>query len=92
MSRSRVVLALAFAAGIAACSSERQHNNPDEDTGSSAGQPATQTDSLVTGEAIQTTPPPAESAEPTATATGDTLRQSNTDSIRGGAGDTSRTP
>lgn len=76
MSRARTIAPLVLLAGLAACDlGDARHNYPDEKaTEETAGTGTTLQDSLVTGEAIQTAPPPVDDAQPTATATGDTLQ------------------
>lgn len=86
MSRARTAAPLVLLAALAACDlGDTRHNYPDEEGSEAAASPgATLQDSLVTGEAIQTVPPPATDAQPTGPATGDTLH--------GAAGDTARRP
>jgi hypothetical protein len=74
MHTTRFALIPLALAALAACGGDAEHNYPDEEGSAAASAPAaTLQDSLVTGEAIQTVPPPVESAEPTGVATGDTL-------------------
>ncbi|HEU0077004.1 MAG TPA: hypothetical protein VFQ76_05100 [Longimicrobiaceae bacterium] len=86
MYRARSAALVLLAAGLTACDlGDARHNYPDEEGSRAASQPgATLNDSLATGEAIQTVPPPVEGAQPTSVATGDTLG--------GAAGDTTPRP
>lgn len=75
MPRARSYGFFLLLAGLVACGASDDHNVPEqesEETGEAY--PATLQDSLVTGEAIQTGPPPVEGREPTAIATGDTVQ------------------
>lgn len=94
MNRARSAALVLLAAGLAACDlGDARHNYPDEEGSKAASQPgATLNDSLATGEAIQTVPPPVEGAKPTAVATGDTLEGAAEDSLSGMPSDTTPRP
>jgi hypothetical protein len=94
MYRARSAALVLLAAGLAACDlGDARHNYPDEEGSRAASRPgATLNDSLATGEAIQTVPPPVEDAQPTAAATGDTLEGAAEDASVVAAGDTTPRP
>ena len=71
MPRARVA-ALLLLAGMAACSTSEsdRHNDPDGTGGTASSAPRTSLDSAAAGEDINTVPPPAENAQPTAPESG----------------------
>lgn len=94
MSPARSAALLLVAAGLAACDlGDARHNYPDEEGSEAASRPgATLNDSLASGEAIQTVPPPVETAQPTAVATGDTLEGAAEDTPPSARSDTAPRP